>query len=90
MLAELARDCIWAVSQPFHALGQNISVGVSLGIVEEGLDHPANALLKQADRALYEAKRLEGGGFCFTGETTARAARERGEEPRVPARLAVG
>ncbi|QYO77077.1 GGDEF domain-containing protein [Devosia salina] len=90
VLAELARDCIWAVSQPFHALGQNISVGVSLGIVEEGLDHPANALLKQADRALYEAKRLEGGGFCFTGETIARAARERSEEPRVPARLAVG
>lgn len=90
VLAELARDCIWAVNQPFQALGQNISVGVSLGIVEEGLDHPANALLKQADRALYEAKRLEGGGFCFTGETVARAVRGRSEESRVPARLAVG
>ena len=69
ILTAFARDCITAVSRPLHVVGHNVSVGISLGIVEEGLDHPASALLKQADRALYEAKRLEGGAFCFAGAT---------------------
>jgi diguanylate cyclase (GGDEF)-like protein len=76
-LTQLARNCIGAVAQPLHVVGQNVSVGISLGIVEDGLDHPATALLKQADRALYEAKRLDGGAFCFAGEAEARPARSR-------------
>lgn len=72
MLAQLARDCITAVSRPLHVVGQNVAVGVSLGIVDSGLDHPAKALLKQADRALYDAKRGDGGAFCFAGEASVR------------------
>lgn len=68
-LTQLARDCIAAMAAPLNSVGGNISVGVSLGIVEDGLGHPAQALLKQADRALYEAKRLDGGAFCFAGDS---------------------
>ena len=90
VLTDLARQCIAAVSQPLHVVGQNISVGVSLGIVVDGLDHPANALLKQADRALYEAKRLDGGGFCFAGEGIARGLREHSEDALDRPQRAVG
>ncbi len=90
MLTQLARDCIAAVSQPLHVVGQNVSVGISLGIVENGLDYPANTLLKQADRALYEAKRLDGGAFCFAGEGIAHPVRERMAEPEADLLLAVG
>ncbi|WP_297103231.1 GGDEF domain-containing protein [uncultured Devosia sp.] len=67
-LTQLARDCIAAISEPLRSVGPNICVGISVGIVEDGPSHPAAALLKQADRALYEAKRLNGGAFCFAGE----------------------
>lgn len=68
-LVHLARDCIAAIGAPLASVGRNVSVGVSLGIVPNGLGEPAAALLKQADRALYEAKRHNGGAFCFAGET---------------------
>lgn len=68
-LVHLARDCIAAIGAPLASVGWNVSVGVSLGIVPNGLGEPAAALLKQADRALYEAKRHDGGAFCFAGET---------------------
>ncbi|MHA6299771.1 diguanylate cyclase domain-containing protein [Devosia sp. CAU 1758] len=90
VLSMLARSCIAAVSQPLQVVGQNVSVGISLGIVEHGLDHPANALLKHADRALYEAKRLDGGAFCFTGEGTASAASQRAAVAGPSPLLAVG
>lgn len=67
-LVRLARDCIAAIGVPLASVGWNVSVGVSLGIVQNGLGQPATALLKQADRALYEAKRHDGGAFCFAGE----------------------
>lgn len=67
-LANLARRCIAAVARPLHVVGPNISVGISIGIVATGHGHPAADLLKHADRALYEAKRLDGGAFCFACE----------------------
>jgi diguanylate cyclase (GGDEF)-like protein len=71
-LTRLARDCIASVSMPLRSVGSNVTVGISLGIVADGLNHPASALLKQADRALYEAKRLAGGAFCFATTGPAR------------------
>ena len=76
VLTELARACISAVSQPLQSVGAGVSVGISLGIVADGLNHPASALLKQADRALYEAKRLDGSAFCFAGESAARPVQD--------------
>jgi diguanylate cyclase (GGDEF)-like protein len=89
VLTQLARDCIAAVGRPLQSVGQNVTVGISLGIVENGLDHPADALLKLADRALYEAKRLEGGAFCFSGEPPTRLMRKV-ESARRPQRLVAG
>ncbi|SMQ85680.1 diguanylate cyclase (GGDEF) domain-containing protein [Devosia lucknowensis] len=67
-LAQLARDCIAAVGRPIHAVGANVTVGVSIGLVEDGGAHPPAALLKRVDRALYEAKRMAGSAFCFSGD----------------------
>lgn len=67
VLANLARACITAVSAPLDQIAPSVSVGISLGIVEDGLRHPSGDPLKLADRALYEAKRLHGGAYCFTG-----------------------
>jgi diguanylate cyclase (GGDEF)-like protein len=80
-LTRLARDCIASVSMPLRSVGGNVSVGISLGIVADGLNHPASALLKQADRALYEAKRLAGGAFCFATTGPARPERAVVTEP---------
>lgn len=66
-LTQLARDCIAAIGQPLKSLEGHGSVGISLGIVADSRAYPVNALLKQADKALYEAKRLDGGAFCFAG-----------------------
>lgn len=87
-LTRLARDCIASVAMPLRAVGHNVTVGISLGIVEDGLNHPGSALLKQADRALYEAKRLAGGAFCFA--TTGPARPERAVDTEPMPRLASG
>ncbi|ODT65684.1 MAG: hypothetical protein ABS75_30770 [Pelagibacterium sp. SCN 63-23] len=79
-LAELARRCIGAVNLPLTVIGPDITVSTSLGIVEDGLAHPPGALMKLADRALYQAKRLHGSGFCFAGDAAP-------DQPERPARL---
>lgn len=81
VLTQLARDCIATASRPLQSVGRRASVGISLGIVQDGRDHPAAALLKMADKALYRAKRLDGGGFCFSGDGP--------ERPSQPTELAV-
>ncbi len=90
VLTDLARACISAVSQPLLSVGANVSVGISLGIVADGLNHPASALLKQADRALYEAKRLDGNAFCFVGDGPTRAERDTDPEMHKQRRAARG
>src|SRR5690606_1705142 len=51
-LAQLAEDCIASVSAPLAATQSRIKVGVSVGIVSDGLAVPADTSLKLADRAL--------------------------------------
>ncbi|GLQ54657.1 GGDEF domain-containing protein [Devosia nitrariae] len=63
-LAAFARDTIIELCRP-HALGDSeLSVGVSIGVA---LPHAetAEALLSQADAALYRAKALPGPAFVF-------------------------
>jgi diguanylate cyclase (GGDEF)-like protein len=78
-LAAFAEDCIVASAAPLASVGFNVTVGMSLGIVADGLEHPAPTLLKQADRALYEAKRRQGSTFCFAGGT--RSPEQSGDPP---------
>ncbi|WP_338721983.1 GGDEF domain-containing protein [Devosia sp. XK-2] len=78
-LAAFAEDCIAASAAPLASVGFNVTVGMSLGIVVDGLEHPAPTLLKQADRALYEAKRRQGSTFCFAGGS--RPAEQSGDKP---------
>ncbi|GEM_PF-993554 len=65
VLAQLARDCVTAVSRPLHVVGQNVSVGISIGVVDTARRHAPGTLLKHADRTLYEAKRRNAGTFVF-------------------------
>lgn len=76
-LAELALDCIHAVIAPMPELGTDVSVGISIGILADGLRHPSGAPLKLADRALYEAKRAQGCSYRFAGEDVSDAPETR-------------
>ncbi|SAL04260.1 response regulator receiver modulated diguanylate cyclase/phosphodiesterase [Caballeronia calidae] len=55
--AALAERCIEKLAAPFEVAGNEITVGVSVGIVccTHGVEH--DAVLRQADLASYEAKR---------------------------------
>ena len=65
-LAELAGQLIHQVSMPYMIEGHNISIGASLGIAlapREGAC--GDALIRDADLALYSAKAAGRGTFCF-------------------------
>ena len=87
-LIHLARDCIAAIGAPLTSVGRNVSVGVSLGIVQDGLGQTPTDLLRQADRALYEAKRQDGGTFCFAGEGRPKPREGLASNSPLPASLA--
>ncbi|TAH67815.1 MAG: GGDEF domain-containing protein [Rhodopseudomonas palustris] len=63
--ATLARNAITALSLPFHVIGLSLRIGASAGVIVT--DHKAlaatciEAVLDQADHALYVAKRAGGG-----------------------------
>ena len=65
-LASLAERLIQQVSMPYSIEGHNISIGASVGIAiapPEGTC--ADALIRNADLALYSAKAAGRGTFCF-------------------------
>ncbi|HYI48769.1 MAG TPA: EAL domain-containing protein [Allosphingosinicella sp.] len=65
-LSELAGRLIQQVSMPYMIEGHNISIGASVGIATappEGCC--ADALIRNADLALYSAKAAGRGTFCF-------------------------
>ncbi|MCM2315801.1 MAG: EAL domain-containing protein [Thermoanaerobaculia bacterium] len=89
----VAQKVIASMDQPFFAQGQEIHLGVSIGIAFFPQDGPdAETLLRCADRAMYRAKLLGGNGYelhtaamaahhaeRFTLESDLRHAIERGE-----------
>lgn len=64
--ARLAERLRQDVARPFQCSAAQLSVGCSIGltIVADGNQDPAE-LLRQADIALYQAKRVNKGGHCF-------------------------
>jgi diguanylate cyclase (GGDEF)-like protein len=66
LVLELARDLCEDVARPFDLGEGRVSVGVSIGIVftsAAGECLTSEWLLRSADRALYEAKRVEGSSY---------------------------
>ncbi|MEP9352465.1 EAL domain-containing protein [Xanthobacter sp. KR7-65] len=70
----LSRAIIQALGRPFGILGHTISISVSIGLtVADDSNADADALLKQADLALYQAKGGGRGTVCiFAPEMDAR------------------
>ena len=79
-VSRLAEQLLAAVSEPFELHGRNINVGTSIGISL----YPANSggfedLLKGAESAMYEAKRLSPGSYRFHSIEIELRARQRFE-----------
>lgn len=67
--SNLARKIIGIVSEPFELQGRRYSVGASIGISVYPTDATdANALLRQADLAMYQAKSKRSGFEYFSEE----------------------
>ncbi|MDO3383044.1 EAL domain-containing protein [Gilvimarinus algae] len=77
-IAHLAVKIIEQITAPYDIGGYQLSVGCSVGIAsypEAG--HSADALLKSADLAMYQAKQVEGSNFRFFTEEMNRDVRYR-------------
>ncbi|MCI2239609.1 EAL domain-containing protein [Kineococcus sp. TRM81007] len=80
----VADDLLTALTEPFTVGGLAVHVGASIGVATAGAVPPADGaepggdaeLLRQADAAMYVAKRA-GGGVAVYDEAADRSARER-------------
>ena len=74
---EIANRLLSVVSEPFNVAGTNLEQRVSIGVVATAVDAMDNdELLRNADTALYEAKRRNKGGVVlFTNDMYDRASR---------------
>jgi diguanylate cyclase (GGDEF)-like protein len=78
----LARRVIDVMTRPFEIDGHQITIGASVGIALAPTDSlDADTLLRKADIALYRAKALGRGGYCYfeLGMDAAMQARRRME-----------
>jgi len=73
----LATRLIEAVREPAMLEGQQVFIGLSIGIALSSRDTDATELTKAADVALYKAKAAGRGGFCFFAPEMNDALRER-------------
>ena len=65
-LAGLAERLIQQISMPYSIEGHNISIGASIGIaIAPPVGTCADALIRNADLALYSAKAAGRGTYCF-------------------------
>jgi diguanylate cyclase (GGDEF)-like protein len=76
--AALADRLLRAVTEPYDLGGRKVFIGVSIGITsapDDGCD--SDALIRNADLALYQAKSEGRNRFCFFEASMETAARER-------------
>jgi diguanylate cyclase (GGDEF)-like protein len=77
-VAELANRLLKALSDPFELDGHELRIGTSVGVAMYPMDGDnVDALLKNADTALYSAKADQHGGLCFFEAKMGRRLRER-------------
>jgi diguanylate cyclase (GGDEF)-like protein len=77
-VAEIAQRIIQAMSKPFDVLGHSVLVGASIGVAlapKDGED--PDLLIKRADMALFDARRVGRGQVCFFEIELETRARER-------------
>ena len=78
--ARFAADLLESMSYPFALEDQAIYVAASLGVAVAGKDgSDFEVLCQSADRALYRAKRLGRGRFCFFDPSMDKAVTQRRE-----------
>ena len=64
--AQLAREILQALTEPYRIQSQEISIGASVGISRYPMDGAdVDSLLQGADAAMYFAKQNRSQGFCF-------------------------
>lgn len=67
----VAQQCLSAVSEPLVVDGQQLSIGVSIGIaLHSGAAVAPSYLISRADIAMYRAKHAGKGGYFFIEEIT--------------------
>ncbi|MEO0883646.1 MAG: diguanylate cyclase [Pseudomonadota bacterium] len=77
-VSTVAERLIDALSTPYRINGQSLGVGASAGVSLAGDPRPkAEELMKQADRALYDAKAAGKGCFRFHSEASGSSSRLR-------------
>lgn len=77
-LGNIANSIILGLSKPFSIDGEQVRIGVSIGVaVSEGAGLPSSALVRNADLALYAAKDAGRGVFRFYTDSMHDVASER-------------
>ena len=77
-LADIGYSIVRCLAEPFVIEGHTLTIGCSLGIAIMGEDTcEAEELIKLADLAMYEAKAMGKGNFCFFNEAMRTASIER-------------
>lgn len=74
-MAHLADKVIESLCQPFALAGMEITVGCSVGIAPYRRGCDAETLQRQADMAMYRAKKANGNQYCFYAESMDQDAR---------------
>lgn len=81
--AHLARKLISLLSEPYDLDGRHVRVGATIGIALQGDGQRGpDGLIHSADLALYQAKSLGRGSFCFFAPEMETAQRDRREMER--------
>lgn len=66
LLTEYLNRLLLSLNRPFPWLGSDVSIGASIGIALSGAgEQEGDALVRQADQAMYEAKRLGRNRYHF-------------------------
>ena len=75
----IAARLLQSLEAPFHVAGQDVHLGASLGIASATEPESSEVILRNADLAMYEAKRENRGGFRLFEQAMHREAMQRSQ-----------